>query len=77
MRRIGKFYSKTEWNCEDTIWYHRFQVYEVNNLNYSNIPSIAKFSWAEMYVDEFNQIVKVYGTPGVARVIITLSRIML
>ena len=30
-----------------------------------------------MYVDEFNQIVKVYGTPGVARVIITLSRIIL
>ena len=46
-------------------------------MNYSNIFSVATFSWEEIDVDEFNQIMKAVGIPGVARVIITLSRIML
>ena len=46
-------------------------------MNYSNIFSIATFSWEEIHADEFNQIMKTVGIPGVARAIITLARIML
>ena len=38
--------------------------------------SFTTFPWADRLDDEFNQIKKGGGTPGVARVIITLSRIM-
>ena len=77
MQKIWKFYWKNERNCRDQNSYHRFQIYEINNLNYSNTFSVAKFSWADIYVDESNQIMKAVGTPDVAWVIITLSRIML
>ena len=38
--------------------------------------SVTTFPWADRCGDEFNQILKVGGTLRVARVIITLSRIM-
>ena len=77
MQKIWKFHWKNERNCRDQISYHRFQIYEINNQNCSNIFIVAKFLRAGVYVDELTQIMKAFGTPGVARVIITLSRIML
>ena len=78
MRRIGKLYSKTERNGEDPIWYQWFKIYEIYNLNYLNMLSCTTFAWNDLYVDELNQIMILGGTPvpGVARVITTLSRIM-
>ena len=52
------------------------QSNEINDLNYSNMFSFTKFPRADTHDDEFNQIVKIGGAPGVARVIMTLSRIM-
>ena len=56
-------------------------------LNHRQIPKdyligwISGIAWeiitSDRCVDEFNQIMKAVGTPGVARAIITLSRIML
>ena len=76
MQKIWKFYWKNERNGEHHIWYQWFKAFEINNLYYSNMFSFTTFPWADRRDDEFNQIMKVGGAPGVARVIITLSRIM-
>ena len=73
---MGKLYSKTEKNGEGPIWYQSFKIYEISSLNYLNIFSCTTFARVEGYVDEFSQPIKVDRTPGVSRVIISSSRIM-
>ena len=74
---MENYIQKTDRNGEDPIWYQWYKIYEIYNLNYLNVLSWTTFAWVDLYVDEFNQIMKVFGTPGVAREIITLSIIML
>ena len=68
---------KIKKNLRDAFLSYEYEVYDINYPNYSNILSVNTHPLADRCFDELNQIVKVYGTPGVARVIITLSRIML
>ena len=69
-------YWKNERNGHDQILYQWFKVYEINYLDYSNMFSVTKFAWTGICGGEFDQIIKTGGTPGYARVIIKLSRIM-
>ena len=47
-------YSKNERNGQDQIWYQWFKVYEINNLNNSNMFSVTTFAWADSCGCEFD-----------------------
>ena len=50
--KLWKSWFKNERYSRDQIWYQWFRVYEINNLDYSNMLNVTEFALADRCSDE-------------------------
>ena len=51
MQEIWNFLLENERNGQDEIWYQWFWVYDINNLDYSNMLNVTEFALADRCSD--------------------------